>query len=92
MQNFVPELNVTIAHPDWYSLTLLKRVELSGSQIETLLKNEVSTSNRKNVLRYFRAHLTKRAADLGGRAHKGDPCIYCGVAHDDVSVGDCPSR
>lgn len=63
MKNFVPELNVTIAHPDWYSLTLLKRVELSGSQIETLLKNEVSTRNRQNVLRYFRAHLTPRALD-----------------------------
>ena len=29
---------------------------------------------------------------LGNKAHMGDPCIYCGVAHDDVSVGDCPSR
>src|SRR3990167_6937410 len=26
------------------------------------------------------------------RAHVGDPCIYCGVPHDEVSVGDCPSR
>lgn len=29
-------------------------------------------------------------ADLGGKAHFGDPCIYCGTSHDDVSVGDCP--
>jgi hypothetical protein len=21
--------------------------------------------------------------------HYGDPCRFCGVAHDDVSVGDC---
>ena len=65
MQNFVPELNVTIAHPDWYSLTLLKRVELSDSQIETLLKNEVATRNRQNVLCYFRSHLTPLALDEG---------------------------
>lgn len=68
MKKFVPELNVTISHPDWYSLELLKRVVLSVSQIETLLKNEASTKNRKNVLRYFRAHLTQRAADGGNAA------------------------
>ena len=22
-------------------------------------------------------------------AHKGDPCIYCGTAHDDVQIGPC---
>ena len=22
-------------------------------------------------------------------SHKGDPCVKCGVAHDDVSVGKC---
>lgn len=22
--------------------------------------------------------------------HRGDPCIFCGVAHDDVAVGECP--
>ncbi len=31
-------------------------------------------------------------ADLGSKAHFGDPCIYCGVAYNDVAVGDCPSR
>jgi hypothetical protein len=25
-------------------------------------------------------------------AHFGDPCIYCGIAHDDVAVGPCPAR
>lgn len=36
--------------------------------------------------------LTQRTADLGKRAHVGDPCIYCGVPHDNVGVGDCPNR
>ena len=36
--------------------------------------------------------LTMRPADLGARAHVGDPCIYCHTPHDEVSVGDCPSR
>jgi len=31
-------------------------------------------------------------ADFGSKGHVGDPCIYCGVAHNNVSVGDCPSR
>lgn len=22
-------------------------------------------------------------------AHKGDPCIFCGIAHDDVPLGPC---
>ncbi len=26
------------------------------------------------------------------RRHKGDPCIYCGVPHDDVEPGPCPGR
>lgn len=34
------------------------------------------------------AHLT----GLGKRAHIGDPCIYCGVPHDNVGIGDCPNR
>ncbi len=25
-------------------------------------------------------------------AHQEDPCKFCGVAHDDVEVGPCPSR
>jgi hypothetical protein len=25
-------------------------------------------------------------------AHRGDPCIYCNVAHDDVAPGPCPAR
>lgn len=25
-------------------------------------------------------------------AHHGDPCMYCGVAHDDVPVGPCKER
>jgi len=25
-------------------------------------------------------------------AHIGDPCIFCGVAHDDVEIGPCPAR
>uniref|UniRef100_A0A6M3IHI4 Uncharacterized protein n=1 Tax=viral metagenome TaxID=1070528 RepID=A0A6M3IHI4_9ZZZZ len=24
--------------------------------------------------------------------HKYDPCIYCGVAHDDVERGPCPGN
>ena len=24
------------------------------------------------------------------RLHKGDPCIYCGAAHDDAKPGPCP--
>ena len=23
------------------------------------------------------------------QSHKGDPCIYCGIAHDDVQSGPC---
>jgi hypothetical protein len=30
--------------------------------------------------------------DLGARGHVGDPCIYCGIPHDNVPVGDCLSR
>lgn len=26
------------------------------------------------------------------RAHRGDPCIYCGTPHDEVAVGDCPGH
>jgi hypothetical protein len=25
------------------------------------------------------------------RSHKGDPCMFCGVPHDDVGVGECQS-
>ena len=25
-------------------------------------------------------------------AHLGDPCVFCGTAHDDVEVGPCPGR
>lgn len=25
-------------------------------------------------------------------AHKGDPCTYCGVAHDDVPIGPCVAK
>ena len=25
-------------------------------------------------------------------AHVGDPCIFCGVAHDDIVVGPCNGR
>jgi len=25
-------------------------------------------------------------------AHVGDPCIFCGVGHDDVESGPCPAR
>lgn len=24
------------------------------------------------------------------RLHKGDPCVYCGVPHNDVASGPCP--
>ena len=24
--------------------------------------------------------------------HKGDPCIYCGADHDDVTPGPCPGN
>lgn len=23
------------------------------------------------------------------KLHKGDPCEYCGLPHDDVPIGDC---
>lgn len=23
------------------------------------------------------------------KAHKGDPCVYCGLPHDEVLVGNC---
>ena len=26
----------------------------------------------------------------GERRHKGDPCIYCHIPHDDVPVGPLP--
>ena len=25
-------------------------------------------------------------------AHKGEPCQFCGQAHDDVAIGPCPNR
>lgn len=25
------------------------------------------------------------------RAHYGDPCMYCGTAHDEVAPGPCPA-
>ena len=25
-------------------------------------------------------------------AHKGEPCIYCGIPHDEVARGPCPAR
>lgn len=55
--NYVPEKNTAVGRPDWFSLTLLKRVELSSEEIEILLTNEISTRNRKNVVSYFRAFL-----------------------------------
>ncbi len=24
--------------------------------------------------------------------HQGDPCIYCGIPHDKVPVGDCTGK
>jgi len=27
---------------------------------------------------------------MGSGEHLGDPCICCGVPHDEVAVGDCP--
>lgn len=29
---------------------------------------------------------------LAATAHKGDPCIYCSVPHDDVPPGPCSAR
>ena len=26
------------------------------------------------------------------RRHKGDPCIYCGIPHDDLEPGACPGK
>lgn len=34
--------------------------------------------------------LAAHHAQPGGKAHCGDPCIYCGTPHDAVAVGDCP--
>ena len=30
-----------------------------------------------------------RAAELEHRFHSGDPCIYCGIPHDEVEIGFC---
>lgn len=27
---------------------------------------------------------------MSGQAHFGDPCVKCGVGHDDVALGPCP--
>lgn len=35
---------------------------------------------------------TQDSVNLGVRGHVGDPCIYCGTPHDNVSIGDCPGR
>jgi len=24
------------------------------------------------------------------RPHEGDPCVHCGIPHDEVPVGSCP--
>lgn len=29
---------------------------------------------------------------LSASEHHGDPCVYCGIPHDEVAVGDCPGR
>ena len=36
--------------------------------------------------------LRQRVVPLSSVAHCGDPCKYCGVAHDNVPVGPCPAR
>jgi hypothetical protein len=33
-----------------------------------------------------------RIRNYFGPAHQGDPCIRCGVAHDDVPPGPCKGR
>lgn len=33
--------------------------------------------------------MTDQPRDAGVRRHKGDPCIYCHLPHDDVPVGPC---
>jgi hypothetical protein len=39
-----------------------------------------------------RAKLAEAEHELKVRsAHRGDPCMYCGVGHDDVAVGICPA-
>ena len=30
-----------------------------------------------------------RAAEFERKFHRGDPCIYCGVPHDEVGIGFC---
>lgn len=30
-----------------------------------------------------------RRPEITERWHSGDPCVYCGLAHDEVTVGDC---
>jgi len=59
-ENYIPKDKDAVIHPDWYSLALLKRIELTNSQIDTLLKNELSTRSRKKVLQYFRARKKPR--------------------------------
>lgn len=38
--------------------------------------------------------INKRAEALlaAARAHEGDPCRFCGAAHDDVPIGPCAAR
>ena len=47
-------------------------------------------SNEEGVLLGdWMALIENRLASLEG-SHWGDPCIFCGQAHDDVAAGPCP--
>lgn len=41
--------------------------------------------------RFFTAEETVKPVSTK-TMHKGDPCQYCGVPHDDVKSGPCPQR
>ena len=40
--------------------------------------------------RFFTAE--PASIDRAASAHLGDPCIFCGTAHDDVEPGPCPAQ
>jgi len=41
---------------------------------------------------WVRMHLGDYRRACRAAYHYGDPCRYCGVAHDKVAVGNCPGR
>jgi hypothetical protein len=80
---------------NWGAMKMKLTTNASPSKVISAMEKDgwrSVTVSTFNAWRKQNSRPTPRAADLGGRAHQGDPCIYCGVAHDDVAVGDCQSR